>query len=127
MLLSVGDERGFGLEEALIVGSIIVVSRVSNKAFLFLGGELFPLLVELLELLILAQLGVREAVGNAVVRSFWQETVYESIPHVVVCETSFRRVTMSFLAHCVDSYEVVTWAQLLVHFPARKSLDELAT
>ncbi len=54
MLLSIGDERGFGLEEALIVGSIIVVSGVSNKAFLFLGGKLFLLLVELLELLILA-------------------------------------------------------------------------
>src|SRR6266536_4402002 len=105
----------------------MVVSGVSHIAFLFLGGELFLLLVELLELLILAQLGVREAVGNAVVRSFWQETVYESILHVVVCETSFCRVTMSFLAYCVDSYEVVTWAQLLVHFPARKSLDELAT
>ena len=71
MLLSVGDERGFGLEEALIVRSIIIVNRVSNKAFLFLGGKLFLLLVELLELLILTQLGVREAVSNAVVRSFW--------------------------------------------------------
>jgi len=71
VLLSVGDKRGFGLEEALIVGSIIIVSRVSNKAFLFLGSELFLLLVELLELLILTQLGVREAVSNAIIRSFW--------------------------------------------------------
>ena len=53
MLLSVGDKRGFGLEEVLIVGLIIIVSRVSNKAFLFLSGKLFLLLVELLELLIL--------------------------------------------------------------------------
>ncbi len=111
----------------MIVRSIIVVSRVSNKAFLFLNGELFPLLVELLELLILTQLGVREAVSNAVIRSFWQETVYKGIPHVVVCKASFRRVTVSFLVHSVDSYEVVAQAQLLVHFLARKSLDELAT
>ncbi len=48
-----------------------MISRVSNKAFLFLSSELFLLLVELLELLILAQLGVREAVNNAVIRSFW--------------------------------------------------------
>ena len=108
MLLSVGDERGFGLEEALIVRSIIIVSRVSNKAFLFLSSKLFPLLVELLELLILTQLGVREAVSNAIVRSFWQETVYESILHVVVYETSFCRVTISFLVYYVDSYKVVT-------------------
>ena len=104
-----------------------MVSRVSNKAFLFLGGKLFPLLVELLELLILAQLGVREAVSNAVIRSFWQETVYKGIPHVVVCEASFCRVMVSFLTHGVDSYKVVAQAQLLVYFPACKSLDELAT
>ncbi len=89
MLLSVGNEQGFGLEEALIVRSIIIVSRVSNKAFLFLGSELFPLLVELLELLILTQLGVREAVSNAIICSFWQETVYESIPHM----SSMKRVS----------------------------------
>ncbi len=104
-----------------------MVSRVSNKAFLFLGSELFPLLVELLELLILAQLGVREAVSNAVIRSFWQETVYKGILYVVVYKASFYRVTVSFLMHGVDSYEVVARAQLLVHFLARKSLDELAT
>ena len=54
MLLPVGNKRGFGLEEALVFGSIIVVSGVSNKAFLFLSGKLFLLLVKLLELLILA-------------------------------------------------------------------------
>ncbi len=85
-----------------------MVSRVSNKAFLFLDSELFLLLVELLELLILAQLGVREAVSNAVIRSFWQETVYKGIPHIVVYKASFHRVTVSFLVHGVDNYEVVT-------------------
>ena len=53
MLLSIGDKQGFSLEEALIVRLIIIVSRVSNKAFLFLSSKLFLLLIKLLELLIL--------------------------------------------------------------------------
>ena len=104
-----------------------MVSRVSNKAFLFLDSELFPLLVELLELLILAQLGVREAVSNAIIRSFWQETVYKGILHIVVYEVSFYRVTVSFLTYSIDSYEVIAQAQLLVYFLAYKSLNELTT
>src|SRR6266536_6543112 len=107
MLLSVGNKRGFGLEEALVVRSSIMVSRVSNKAFLFLSSELFLLLVELLELLILTQLGVREAVSNTVICSFWQETVYKGILYIVIYEVSFYRVMVSFLTHSVDNYKVV--------------------
>jgi hypothetical protein len=51
MLLSIGDERGFGLEKALVVGSITRVGLI-KEALLFLSVKLLSLLVELLELFI---------------------------------------------------------------------------
>ena len=51
MPLSIGDERGFGLEEALVVRSIVIVG-IMKEALLFLSIKLVLLLIKLLELFI---------------------------------------------------------------------------
>ena len=73
MFLSVCNKQGFGLEEALVIRLIIVVFIV-EKTLLLLGSyssKLLLFFIELLEFIVLAQLGVREAISNTIICSFW--------------------------------------------------------
>ena len=73
MFLSVCNKRGFGLEEALVIRLIIIVS-VIEKTLLLLGSyssKLLSFFIKLLEFIILTQLGVREAISNAIICFFW--------------------------------------------------------
>ena len=72
MFLSVYNKQGFGLEEALVIGLIIIVFII-EKTLLLLSphsSKLLLFFIELLEFIILTQLGVREAISNTIVCSF---------------------------------------------------------
>jgi len=127
MSLSVHNEQGFDLQEALVVGLAGIIIVEEALLFLDIGREPLSLLVKLLELLILTQLRVWKAISDIVVHSLQYKTINECIPHIVVSKACLQRVTMSFLSYSVEHDEVVVQAHLLVYLLAHKGFDEPTT